>query len=126
MYLKTLWTLLQHKWYVFRAGLVLKVPLWQLIIHDLSKFSLYEFGKYARNFQGDYTGSPNDRELVSLEFQKAWVHHENRNAHHWGHWIPRAGTMAGIPVPLPERYVREMIADCTDLYRSLGHRRVDE
>jgi len=112
IYLKFLWSLLRHKWFVLRAGLIIKIPIWRLIVHDASKFSLFEFGRYARNFQGDYSKSPNDQKFVSDEFAMAWLHHENRNPHHWGHWIPRTGKSAHRPLPMPETYVREMIADC--------------
>lgn len=112
IYLKFLWSLLRHKWFVFRAGLVLHIPIWRLIVHDMSKFSPSEFGRYARNFQGDYSSSPNDKKKVSLEFSFAWLHHENRNPHHWGYWIPRTGKKANKPLPMPEVYVREMVADC--------------
>jgi len=112
IYLRFLWTLLRHKWFVFQAGKRLGVPPWRLIIHDWSKFTPYEFGRYARNFEGDYSQSPNDRKKVSAEFTKAWLHHENRNPHHWGYWIPRSGKYANRPLPMPETYVREMIADC--------------
>jgi hypothetical protein len=97
---------------VIQAGIKTKVPLWRLVIHDLSKFSLSEFVAYAKNFFGDYSQSPNDREKVSLEFTRAWLHHENCNPHHWGHWIPRSGKHANKPLQMPEIYVREMIADC--------------
>jgi hypothetical protein len=112
IYLRFLWSLIRHKWFVLQAGIILRIPLWRLLLHDLSKFSPSEFGPYARNFQGDYSKSPNDRERISFEFTFAWLHHENRNLHHWGYWIPRAGKSANIPLPMPETYVREMIADC--------------
>jgi hypothetical protein len=112
IYLKFLWSLLRHKWFVILAGQYTKVPLWRLLIHDLSKFSPSEFAVYARNFFGDYSQSPNDREKVSLDFTYAWLHHENNNPHHWGYWIPRSGKSANEPLPMPEVYVREMIADC--------------
>ena len=104
-------SLLRHKWYVLRAGRLTGVPLWRSLIHDWNKFTPSEFGRYARNFQGDYSKSPNDRDRVSLEFTLAWLHHENRSPHHWGYWIPRTGQSAGKPLPMPETHVREMIAD---------------
>ena len=111
IYLKFLWSLLRHKWFVLQAGLKLHVPLWWLLIHDSSKFSRSEFGRYARNFQGDYSKSPVDQKRVSDEFTVAWLHHENRNDHHWGYWIPRSGKSANKTLPMPEMYIREMVAD---------------
>ena len=111
IYLKFLKSLLFHKWFVFLAGLKIGVSPWKLIIHDWHKFHPLEFPKYAKNFYGDYTSSPNDREQVSLEYAYAWLHHENLAPHHWGHWIPRTGKFAGKPFEMPEKYVREMVAD---------------
>jgi len=112
IYLRFLLSLLRHKWFVLRAGRLVGVPLWRLIIHDCSKFSRSEFAAYARSFHGDYSQSPGDRERVTAEFVFAWLHHENKNPHHWGYWIPRSGKSAGIPLAMPETYVRELIADC--------------
>lgn len=111
MYLKYMSRLLKHKYYVFVVGKKLDVPLWLRVIHDFSKFSPIEFFTYARNFCGDYTKSPLDRNVVSDEFLLAWLHHENLNKHHWGYWIPRSGKSANKPLPIPEIYIREMIAD---------------
>ena len=118
IYLRYLWSLLQHKWFVLRASRLVGVPLWRAIIHDRSKFLPTEFFRYARNFQGDYSQSPNDREQVSLEFIYAWLHHENSNPHHWGYWIPRSRKRANKPLPIPETYVRELIADCMGASRT--------
>jgi len=118
VYLRFLWKLLCHKWFVLLAGMKLGVPLWQLLVHDLSKFTPDEFGGYAHNFHGDYSQSPNDRERVALDFIYAWLHHENSNPHHWGYWIPRSGKHADKPLPMPEIYVREMMADCMGASRA--------
>jgi hypothetical protein len=93
----------QHIAYVRQAGQIIGVPQDQLHHHDQSKFSLEEFPYYARNFFGD-KGDPDG-------WEKAWLHHENHNPHHWGHWIARSGKMAGKPLPMPMNYVQEMVAD---------------
>lgn len=109
IYLKSL---LLHKWWVFVAGLRLGgIPLWRLIIHDWSKFGPWEFGRYARNFHGDYSKSAVDRENISKEFAVAWLHHENFNPHHVGYWIPRTAQYAGIALRIPDTFVREHVAD---------------
>jgi len=43
---------LKHKWFVFLAGLKIGVSKWQLIKHDLSKFSISELPHYQRQFFG--------------------------------------------------------------------------
>jgi hypothetical protein len=89
---------------VFVVGRKLKVSYWRLLKHDLSKFSLAEFGSYARKFYGG--GDTN--------FSVAWLHHQNRNDHHWEHWINRSehnkGSVNGA-LPMPEMAIREMVAD---------------
>lgn len=126
IYLKYMKSLLFHKWFVFVAGRKTGVPLWRLIIHDWSKFTLAEFGPYARKFFGDYPSEVNDRlairfptysgrtkETVKLDFDRAWLHHQNVNPHHWQYWIlvydddPKRMTA----LVTPETYVREMVAD---------------
>lgn len=106
--LKYIGLTLKHKWFVFCAGLKLKVPLWQLLVHDLSKFSPSEAPHYGRQF----FGSKDD----PLGFSYAWNHHQKTNKHHWEYWVMttghnRGGMADGAPLPMPERYAREMVAD---------------
>lgn len=108
--LKYAWLTLKHKWFVFRAGLRTKAPLWRLIIHDWSKFTPSELPRYGRQFFGA-ADRPD-------EFIAAWIHHQNHNPHHWEYWIPRTGHNRcspphpdNQPVPMPEWAVREMVAD---------------
>jgi hypothetical protein len=84
---------------VFIVGRKLKVSYWRLLKHDLSKFSPAEFGSYARKFYGG--GDTN--------FSKAWLHHQNRNDHHWEYWINRSEQSGALP--MPEMAIREMVAD---------------
>jgi hypothetical protein len=111
VYRKHLVSLLRHKWFVFIAGLKLRVPLWRLIIHDWSKFALSEFPQYARAFQGDYSQSSADKNRVDGDFQRAWLHHIHHNPHHWQYWIYKSSGSGDVLFDIPETYVREMIAD---------------
>src|SRR5262245_10559087 len=85
----------RHKWFVFLACLQYKVPLWNAIIHDWTKFTPSEWGGYARNFFNSDGSRRNVRKSdgsydptkVSADFLKAWHHHESYNPHHWGYWI---------------------------------------
>jgi hypothetical protein len=103
--LKCAWSILVHKYFVFVAGLRLKVPVWQLIIHDLSKFSPLEFPYYRKAF---FEGQKD-------ALAPGWLHHQNSNLHHWEWWILRGRHKKDSnnpgPVNMPERYIREMIAD---------------
>lgn len=93
--------LLRHKLYVLRAGRRRGVALWQLIIHDWSKFLPSEFFPYTRKFFGS------DRsEAAEAAFRKAFTLHVGRNPHHWEHWC-----LEGVPLPIPDRYLQEMLSD---------------
>lgn len=94
-------SVLKHKWFVLVAGRRLKVPLWRLLVHDLSKFTFAEFGPYARHFYGG--------EIDPRDFTIAWHFHKLRNNHHWENWVSIERNQVAFPMPLV--CVREMIAD---------------
>jgi len=114
--LKYLWLTLKHKAFVFRAGLKTRAPLWRLVIHDWSKFTLAEAPHYGRQF----FGAKDDPQ----GFARAWLHHQNCNPHHWEYWIPRTGHGRGdddlVSLPMPEWAVREMVADWLGASRAYG------
>lgn len=99
----------RHKYFVFLAGISLSVPVWRLLLHDLSKFTPAELSHYQRQFFGD-KGDPEG-------FARAWLHHMNHNPHHWEYWCLRSDHSKGGSgaidgwLPMPETYVREMLAD---------------
>jgi len=108
--MKYFWLTLKHKWFVFKTGRKLKVPLWRLIIHDWTKFLPSELPHYQRQF----FGSKDD----PAGFMECWLHHQNHNPHHWEYWIPRTGHNRCVPpfpdnnpIPMPDWAVREMVAD---------------
>lgn len=88
---------------------VLSLPEEQVRAHDLSKWSMYEFPQYVRQFKGP----ANDPD----GFSYAWLHHIHHNPHHWQHWIfsdgfhPKGSKVIGGRVPMPPQYVAEMIGD---------------
>jgi Family of unknown function (DUF5662) len=100
--------LIKHKWWVFYAGLRLQVPLWSLIIHDWSKFSRAEWSPYVQQFFGD---SPLEGTKDRTRFQWAWLHHIHKNPHHWQHHLLRRSDGTTEIFEMPERAVREMVAD---------------
>lgn len=103
LYIKYMWYLLKHKYYVFKA-------CWELgryvkcFTHDLSKFLPDEFIPYARYFYGKRDP------VVAYEFEQAWLKHIHRNPHHWEHWvIPKVGT--NTVTYMPPAYAEEMVCD---------------
>lgn len=114
-YLRQLKAILLHKYYFLKAGRFLGLPLWRIIIHDLSKFAPVEFVNYSRWKYG-VQSKPG--------WAQAWLHHLHATKHHPEHWIVSWGGdpdfYSGIGkritdyiyiLPMPEVYVREMIAD---------------
>lgn len=118
---------LKHKWHVFVGCWYLGVPLHQAIIHDWTKFLPREWFAYVAKFYGVYPVhdpadpdkwqrrgyfGPTTRE-IAVAFDIAWNHHQKRQPHHWQYWLlitdsddPRLRAL-----PMPERFVREMVAD---------------
>lgn len=118
MHRRYAWYVLRHKLFVFLAGLWLKVPLHQLVVHDWSKFLPDEWLPYARFFYGPpgYRGTPFGRDA----FDRAWLRHQHRSPHHWQHWVLRNDDGSTFALPMPERFVREMVADWQGAGRALG------
>ena len=114
-------SIITHKWFVFVAGLrVGGIPVWRLIVHDWQKFTPWEFGAYARKTAAGFHNKRSDED--EAEFAHAWLHHENTAPHHWGYWIPRSGKSKNKPLPMPETYVREMVADWMGAERAYNGR----
>lgn len=108
---------LRHKWFVFVAGLRVGAPLWALIIHDWSKFTPAEWGAYVHAF---YAPDGSNQYKPSLAFDVAWNHHQKINPHHWQYWLLTMDAGDTRPLPMPERYIREMVADWMGAGRALG------
>lgn len=115
IYWKQLESLIVHKWRVSQAGYVIGIPIWKLIVHDWSKFTPFEFFRYARWKYGDATNE---------EWAAGWLDHLHKNAHHPEYWVlswhGNPNFYSGIGqhiapyvsvLPMPESSVREMIAD---------------
>lgn len=76
-------------------------------IHDRSKYNGDEFEAYAQYFYGKTPPS----EKTIKKFNTAWLLHQNKNPHHWQHWvlINDDGTIEAQDMPLI--YVLEMLCD---------------
>ncbi len=109
--LKHLRTINHHRRLV-RKG-CFKIGLYrQGLFHDLSKYSPSEFWVGVKYFQGDR--SPNNAEREDIGYSSAWLHHKGRNKHHYEYWIDYSlenpdGSV--IPVPMPQKYIAEMMMD---------------
>lgn len=124
---KNLVYLLRHKWFVAVAGWRHGVSLWRLLIHDWSKFTPDEWGPYAAFFYGMSVdeemarGAYNKETAKALvreyqrgirpDFDRAWLHHQHWNKHHWQHWVLRNDDGSVRYLEMPAKYVGEMVAD---------------
>lgn len=104
-------TITYHKYLVAKG--CFKIGLYkQGILHDMSKYSPSEFFVGVKYYQGDR--SPNNAEREAIGYSNAWMHHQGRNKHHYEYWIDysrSAGPGGMAPVPMPGKYVAEMIMD---------------
>ncbi|MBC8460059.1 MAG: hypothetical protein H8D67_18885 [Deltaproteobacteria bacterium] len=120
-YLKYLRYVIRHKWYVliecWGYG-----RFWQGITHDWSKFLPSEWFPYARYFYEEYPNAPEiyhqqpgytglTRQNVESQFDVAWLHHIHHNAHHWQHWVLIQDEDDDKVLPIPRKYLIEMLCD---------------
>jgi hypothetical protein len=120
---------MRHKWYVFLECWKLGIP-WLGIIHDMSKFYPSEWMPYMRHFFNsdgslrpktrDKTGYYKPTDTGDDDFDGAWFLHQKRNKHHWQWWILPEDSEGLKTIPMPERYMKEMLADWRGAGRAQG------
>lgn len=121
IYLKYLWQVLRHKWFVFLEACNLGIP-WLGLIHDLSKFLPGEFIPYARYFYGTYDDQ--QKRKINREFDLAWNKHQKRNKHHWQWWVliyDHPEKEPEVLIPISTLYKLEMLADWKGAGRAYGN-----
>jgi len=118
--------LIRHKWFVFIAGIKVECPIWQLIIHDWSKFTPSEWSGYVNHFYVvKKHGCKVDGKLceecseMEIAFDYAWLHHYNHNPHHWNGWILRGNGKVKI-LEMPDKYILELFADWMGANRTIN------
>lgn len=133
-YWKYLKYVLRHKWFVLLAGIKLGVPLWMLILHDWDKFLPSMWFPYMNYFHGNlpkakdaHLGAlaglgifPYTREDCERDFARAWNAHQKRNKHHWQYWMLTWDRGETECLPMPDIYIREMLADWKGAGNALG------
>ena len=107
-HLRYLKYVLKHKWYVLLQCWAYGL-FWRGITHDLSKFYPSEWFAYADYFYGKKP--PYQTDEIKQAFQKAWLHHQNRNRHHWQYWIEHKSDGMMLTFKMPDADVLEMVAD---------------
>lgn len=99
---------LKHKWFVLLASIRIGASIWAAIIHDLSKFRPSEWLPYARCF---YAPDGSKQYLETPAFAQAWNDHQKRNKHHYQYYVILWDRGEMEPLPMPRRYLMEMVAD---------------
>jgi hypothetical protein len=114
------WYMLRHKFYVFRVGLTLRVPFWQALLHDWTKYLPSEYPAYVDFFRG--IGKEMTPYNPGPHFDQARNTHQKRNRHHWQYWLfySEHEEPPLRPLPIPKRYIREMVADWISVGRVSG------
>ena len=77
----------------------------RVVEHDVSKFSPLEYTQYDEYFYGEHNV------ITQRNFNKAWLHHQHLNPHHWQHWVLRNDDGTTIALDMDIYSVLEMICD---------------
>ena len=108
-----------HRWYVFlecaKRGL-----FWRGLVHDLSKFRPSEFWPYMRFYYNQRVGKARTREDCEA-FDRAWLCHIHKNAHHWQHHLLHEDEGKMKVMPMPYKYRVEMVCDWIGAGRAQGY-----
>lgn len=88
--------------YCVKAGIPFRA-----LVHDLSKYSLLEFLEGVKYYNGNF--SPISTCKKANGYSKAWLHHKERNKHHFEYWYDFNSPLK-TPV-IPYKYVVELICD---------------
>ena len=99
---------LLHKYYILKYRKLTGCSFWRALIHDFSKFNLIEWVPYVHTF---YKPDGSGHYSPSMAFQLAWCHHQKVNLHHWQSWVLINDSGLQEALPMPEKYIKEMVAD---------------
>ena len=82
--------------------------------HDKSKFSDEEFGPYMRRFFPENPVEKGTKLPATPDFNKAWLHHIQNNAHHPEHWClyeEKDGEIIKTVFDMPETEIIALLCD---------------
>lgn len=114
-FLRYLRYIIRHKYYVYQEARQLGVGFWQAFLHDWTKLLPVEFRPYC-----DYFERRKKTGIHEIAFRRAWLHHIHHNPHHWQHFVLVNDDGTREALEMPEKFVREMIADWRGMRRTLG------
>ena len=88
-----------------------------IVEHDMSKYSKYEYDAYDKYFYGKRTKE------VEKAFNYAWLYHIHNNPHHWQYWVLKHDDEPEEALEMPKEYVYEMISDWWSFSHKTGNLR---
>jgi hypothetical protein len=115
IYLKQIYNNTRHKYYVMKEcwhqGLYILS-----ITHDLNKYIPWVLKAYADYAKGDYNKGRNKSGYYrpytdDPAFNLALHYHVTHSKHHWQYWSIQVDAEGGIPVDIPDKYLKEMLCD---------------
>ena len=123
-FFKYLSYVIRHKYFVarecFRHGL-----WWRGLTHDMSKLRPSEFFPYANYFYGNLDKFMKNGRMHQpgddAKFDYAWLLHQKRNKHHWQFWLLQNDEDGLRILPMPMKYVVEMVCDWKGAGKAQGH-----
>ena len=107
-FFKHLHTVNKHRFKVLKNSFKVGIPF-QGLIHDLSKYSYREFNKSIKYYNGHYSPILNERLNEGL-YSSCFVHHTNKNKHHYEHYIDFYKGDLLLP-KIPYKYSLEYVID---------------
>lgn len=78
----------------------------QIENHDTSKYDEEEFDAYCNYFY-PAENYPKDE----LAFDRAWLHHQHNNPHHWQYWVLVRDEGNLVPMDMDDFSIYEMLCD---------------
>jgi hypothetical protein len=119
----------RHKWFVLVECLKLGVPIWIAILHDWDRFLPGQWMAYVHFFYAldgskiqrrDSKGYYSPYNTGDKRFDLAVFRHLTGNKHHWQHWCLACDCQGATCLPIPDVYIREMIADWRGAAKAQG------
>lgn len=97
--------MVKHKYYVFKIGLKLRVPILQLLVHDLSKLYPSEIKWHIQRH--------NERMGRTFYYKDNYAQllHYKKNRHHWQAWLFLNDKGEIECIEIPNKYIRELLTD---------------
>lgn len=102
----------RHKKFVWQEGRKLGLGRWQLFVHDWHKLLPIEWFPYVEHFYGSGDNQ--------AEYDLAWLHHQKTGRHHWQWWLLQKDSDEAVPLPMPDKYRSEMLADWRGAGRAIN------